>query len=78
MILYDGMVSHYLAPEYLTPVAKEVPMTTPLIPRNPGTTGALIHACSLEELRKKGCVVVTGGRHGVAVFYNDGAPRRYV
>lgn len=53
-------------------------MTTPLIPRNPGTTGALIHACSLEELRKKGCVVVTGGRHGVAVFYNDGAPRRYV
>lgn len=31
--------------------------------------------CSLEELRRKGCLVVSGGRHGVAVFYNDGTPR---
>jgi nitrite reductase/ring-hydroxylating ferredoxin subunit len=43
--------------------------------REAATATALTHVCSLEELRSKGCVVVSGGRHGVAVFYNDGTPR---
>lgn len=43
--------------------------------RDAGTATDLTPVCSLDELRRKGCVVVSGGRHGVAVFYNDGTPR---
>ncbi len=32
------------------------------------------YAGTLDDLRRAGCVVVSGGRHGIAVFYNDGAP----
>ncbi len=32
----------------------------------------LIHAGSLEEVRSRGCVVVSAERHGIAVFYHDG------
>ncbi len=41
----------------------------------PASTDERVRACSLEELGRKGCVVVSSGRHGIAVFYNDGSPR---
>jgi nitrite reductase/ring-hydroxylating ferredoxin subunit len=50
-------------------------MAVQIAPISAGTEGELAPVCPLEELRRKGCVVVSGGRHGVAVFYNDGTPR---
>jgi nitrite reductase/ring-hydroxylating ferredoxin subunit len=35
----------------------------------------LVRAGSLEDLRRAGCLVVTAGGHGVAVFWNAGEPR---
>ncbi|HEV7217149.1 MAG TPA: Rieske (2Fe-2S) protein [Chloroflexota bacterium] len=50
-------------------------MAVESIQQSAAAARTLIPVCSLEELRRKGCVVVSAGRHGVAVFYNDGAPR---
>jgi nitrite reductase/ring-hydroxylating ferredoxin subunit len=50
-------------------------MAVQTMPRSTGAEGDLLPVGSLEELRRKGCMVVSGGRHGVAVFYNDGTPR---
>ncbi len=33
---------------------------------------SLIKACTLEEIQREGKVVVTAGRHGIALFYHDG------
>ncbi len=32
----------------------------------------LVRAASLDELRQRGCIVVSGGRHGIAVFWHEG------
>ncbi|MGI8914814.1 MAG: Rieske (2Fe-2S) protein [Chloroflexota bacterium] len=45
------------------------------VSRSTPGVGELLKVGSLEELRRQGCMVVSGGRHGVAVFYNDGTPR---
>ena len=34
----------------------------------------LVRAGSLAELQQKGCLVVTAGSHGVAVFWHEGRP----
>ena len=36
------------------------------------TTQGLIRAGTLEEVRARGCSVVTGGGHTIAVFHHDG------
>ena len=36
------------------------------------TTRGHIRASSLDELKSRGCTVVTGGGHAIAVFYHDG------
>ena len=36
------------------------------------SVAGLINAGTLERLRERGCTVVTGGGHAIAVFYHDG------
>ena len=36
------------------------------------SVAGLINAGTLDELRQRGCTVVTGGGHVIAVFYHDG------
>ena len=31
-----------------------------------------IHAGTLEQLKERGCTVVTGAGHAIAVFYHEG------
>ncbi|MER3404595.1 MAG: (2Fe-2S)-binding protein, partial [Chloroflexota bacterium] len=38
----------------------------------PRTQPALVRAASLDELQQRGCIVVSGGRHGIAVFWHEG------
>ncbi len=54
---------------------EERSVATELESTNLEHTEALTYVCTLEELRQRGCIVVSGGRHGIAVFYNDGDPR---
>ncbi len=37
------------------------------------TVEGLIRAGTLEEIKERGCTVVTGGGHAIAVFHHDGA-----
>ncbi|MCL4541311.1 MAG: Rieske (2Fe-2S) protein [Chloroflexi bacterium] len=50
-------------------------MATGLESANLEHAEALTRVCTLTELSQRGCAVVSGGRHGIAVFYNDGDPR---
>jgi len=38
----------------------------------PGIQPTLVRAASLDELRQRGCIVISGGRHGIAVFWHEG------
>ena len=38
----------------------------------PGTAAAPVRVGTLEELQQRGCVVISGGRHGIAVFWHEG------
>ena len=35
---------------------------------------SLVRAGSVEELRQRGCVTVSSGRHGIVVFWHEGTP----
>ena len=41
---------------------------------NVGSNPSLVRAGSLEELRQRGFVTVSSGRHGVVVFWHEGTP----
>ena len=38
------------------------------------TKPSFVRAGSVEELRKRGCVTVSSGRHGIVVFWHEGTP----
>jgi len=36
------------------------------------TTSARVHVASVEDLQSRGCMQVSGGGHGIAVFAHEG------